>query len=80
MTCGSELRTHTHTKAIRIMAGATCGPTHRDQVPLYEVTGTLLVTAVNHIRYGLRQGVKINPKRVRSGVRGQRAVVQRVEG
>lgn len=75
---------HTHTKAIRITTGTTCGPTHRDQVPLYEGIGTLLVTAVNHIRYGLRQGVKAKPQkgasRVRGGVGGQRAVGQRAEG
>lgn len=59
------------------------GPTRRDQVPLYEVTGTLLVPDVNYIRYGLRQGVKAKTQKgaswVRGGVRGQRTVVQRVE-
>jgi hypothetical protein len=60
------------------------GPTHRDHVPFYEVTGTLLVAGVNRIRNGLRQGVKAKTQKgaswVRAGVRGQRAVVRRVEG
>lgn len=45
-----------------------------------EVTGTLLVRDVNHIRYGLRQGIKAKAQKDASWVRGQRAVVQRVEG
>lgn len=45
-----------------------------------EVTGTLLVRDVTHIRYGLRQGIKAKAQKDASWVRGQRAVVQRVEG